>query len=73
MDEQRDLLERITADRLIFDGKLITRGMRISVELILNQLARGETVQSILVEYPSWNPVTSVRAWLTRTQSRLMP
>jgi len=35
MADQR-LLERITANREIFGGKPIIRGMRISVELILS-------------------------------------
>ncbi len=51
MSEVR-LLERITADPAIFGGKPIVRGMRISVELILSLLAQGETVESILADYP---------------------
>jgi uncharacterized protein (DUF433 family) len=46
------LLSRITADPLIFGGKPIVRGMRISVELILSLLAQGETVEAILDDYP---------------------
>jgi uncharacterized protein (DUF433 family) len=51
---QRDerLLQRITADPQIFGGKPIIRGMRISVELILSLLAQGESVDSILADYP---------------------
>ncbi len=46
------MLDRITADPNIFGGKPIVRGMRISVELILSLLAQGETVDSILEDYP---------------------
>ncbi|MBM4049761.1 MAG: DUF433 domain-containing protein [Planctomycetes bacterium] len=48
----KTLLERITADPAIFDGKPIIRGMRISVELILSLLAQGETWEAILDDYP---------------------
>lgn len=51
MDEQK-LLDRITANPAIFGGKPIIRGMRISVELILNLLAQGETFEAILDDYP---------------------
>jgi uncharacterized protein (DUF433 family) len=47
-----DLLNRITADSNIFDGKPIIRGLRVSVELILSLLAQGETPEAILAEYP---------------------
>lgn len=49
----RELLSRITSNPEIFGGKPIIRGMRISVELILSLLAQGETVEAILVDYPS--------------------
>jgi uncharacterized protein (DUF433 family) len=47
-----DLLNRITADSNIFEGKPIIRGLRVSVELILSLLAQGETPEAILAEYP---------------------
>ena len=46
------LLERITVDPRIFGGKPIIRGMRISVEMILGQLAHGVSVDEILKDYP---------------------
>lgn len=46
------LLSRITTDPAIFGGKPVVRGMRISVELILSLLAQGETVETILDDYP---------------------
>lgn len=50
--EQRDLLERITANPEIFGGKPIIRGMRLSVELILSLLAQGTSAEELLVDYP---------------------
>jgi uncharacterized protein (DUF433 family) len=46
------LLKRITVNPEIFGGKPIIRGMRVSVELILSLLAQGETVESLLEDYP---------------------
>lgn len=47
-----DALRRITANRKIFGGKPIVRGMRISVEHILSLLAQGASHQEILEDYP---------------------
>jgi len=47
-----DPMVRITFDRDILAGKPIIRGMRISVEMILELLARGATVEEILEDYP---------------------
>jgi uncharacterized protein (DUF433 family) len=46
------LLRRITANPAIFGGKPIIRGMRISVELVLNLLAQGENWDNIPADYP---------------------
>lgn len=47
-----NLLDRITIDPGILVGKPIIRGMRISVELILQSLAIGMSFEAILQEYP---------------------
>ncbi len=57
------ILQRITADPAIFGGKPIIRGMRISVESILNLLAQGETQAAILADYPDLQP-DDIRACL---------
>ena len=49
---QENLLERITVNPEIFQGKPIIRGMRISVELILSLLMQGVSEQEILEDYP---------------------
>jgi uncharacterized protein (DUF433 family) len=56
-------LDRITGDPSIFGGKPIVRGMRISVELILSLLAQGETLESLLQDYPGLQP-EDIRACL---------
>ena len=46
------LLERITANPQIFNGKAIIRGHRIAVEHILGMLAAGSTQDEILAGFP---------------------
>jgi uncharacterized protein (DUF433 family) len=58
-----NLMTRITANPVIFGGKPIIRGMRISVELILSLLAQGETPESLLEDYPELEP-PDIRACL---------
>lgn len=51
-----DMLERITFDRDVLCGKPLIRGMRISVEMILELLAKGASEQEILEDYPQLEP-----------------
>lgn len=51
MDAQK-LLERITVNPKIFNGKPIIRGRRLAVEHILGMLAAGDTPETILEGYP---------------------
>ena len=51
-----DWRERITADPNILVGKPIIKGTRISVEFIIDLLARGWTVEQILKEYDHLTP-----------------
>lgn len=48
-DEQ--LLQRIACDPRVMVGKPAIKGTRLTVELILNLLAHGSTVEDILEEY----------------------
>jgi len=50
--ENEYLLSRITFNQNILAGKPIIRGLRISVEMILELLAKGSTVEEILEDYP---------------------
>ncbi len=59
-----DRMQRITFDAEILAGKPIIRGMRISVEMIIELLAEGATEQEILEDYPQLES-EDVRAALT--------
>ncbi len=45
----------IISDPNIMMGKPVIKGTRITVELILEKLAAGETIEEILDEYPQLN------------------
>ena len=47
-----DLLRRITFDKDVLTGKPVIRGMRIPVDMILELLAKGATMEEILEDYP---------------------
>ena len=47
------LSERITSDPDLCNGKPTVRGMRISVQTVLEFLGAGETETEILNQYPS--------------------
>jgi len=51
-----DLLDRITINPKILVGKPTIRGLRISVEQILNALAAGVPQQDLLADYPDLEP-----------------
>lgn len=59
-----DLIDRITFDPRILAGKPIIRGMRISVEMILELLAAGTPEAEILEDYPMLE-AADIRAALT--------
>ena len=46
-----DWQERITIDPQILVGKPVVKGTRISVEFVIDLLARGWTVEEILKEF----------------------
>ena len=48
----RELLERITIHPDVMVGKPTIRGLRITVEQILQALANGRTVQGLIEDYP---------------------
>ena len=50
MNEPNPIL-RITSNAAILGGKPVIRGTRLSVEFILNLLARGATNREIITEY----------------------
>lgn len=48
----QDLLERITFNPEIFNGKAVIRGHRVAVEHILGMMAAGSSQEEILEGYP---------------------
>ena len=48
----QDLLNRITFNKDVLCGKPLIRGLRISVDMILELLAKGSTEEEILQDYP---------------------
>ncbi len=51
-----ELLQRITFDPTVLRGKPIIRGMRVSVAMILELLAKGAPPEEILEDYPMLEP-----------------
>ncbi|MDX9992329.1 MAG: DUF433 domain-containing protein [Anaerolineales bacterium] len=47
-----NILGRITFDNRLLRGKPAIRNLRISVEMILELMAKGSPVQEILEDYP---------------------
>lgn len=50
--QKKDLFDRITINPDVMVGKPTIRGMRITVEQILNGLAGGLTARELLEDYP---------------------
>jgi len=50
------ILGRITVNPAVFGGKPIIRGLRISVEMILDLLSQGVTGEELLEDYPDLEP-----------------
>ena len=62
MDENI-LLQRITVNPKIFNGKPIIRGRRLAVEHVLGMLAAGDNMEIILEGYP-WLEQEDIQACL---------
>lgn len=71
-------LDRITVDPEICLGEPTIRGMRITVSLILKQIAAGMTSQEILQAYPELEEedirqTLQYAAWLASERSTPIP
>lgn len=55
MPNQIDL-SRITIDSDVCNGKPVVRGLRISVETVLDHLSAGDTAADVLEAYPDLEP-----------------
>lgn len=56
MTNQIELLDRIMVRPDVFGGKPIIRDIRIAVEHVLGMLAAGDSVETVLQEYPDLEP-----------------
>lgn len=45
-------LDRITQRPDIMAGKACVRGMRVTVGMIVNQIAAGHSIEEVLADYP---------------------
>ncbi|MES2661375.1 MAG: DUF433 domain-containing protein [Verrucomicrobiota bacterium] len=61
--KQSELIARITCDPDIFGGKPIIGGHRLAVEHVLDMLASGDDVATILSGYP-WMVPADIQACL---------
>jgi uncharacterized protein (DUF433 family) len=69
------VFDRITFDPAVMSGRACIRGMRISVSVIVSQLAQGATFEDILAGYPDLErediqQALEYAAWLTREEVR---
>ena len=47
-----DALDRITRDPSVMEGKACIRGMRVTVGMIVGQIAAGHAIEDVLRDYP---------------------
>ncbi len=45
-------LDRITQNPAVMGGKACIRGLRVTVGMIVGQLAAGQSVEALLTDYP---------------------
>ena len=51
--EEKEIFQRISSDPDILHGKPCIKGTRIPVYLIVSLIAEGESIESIIKDYPS--------------------
>jgi uncharacterized protein (DUF433 family) len=71
-------LDRITIDPEICLGQPTIRGMRITVSIVLNQVAVGMSVKEVLEAYPELeeediNQALRYAAWLSSDRTKSLP
>ena len=52
MLEEQELLQRLTQDPDLGNGKVRIKDTRLTVELLLNQLSQGASYAELLADYP---------------------
>lgn len=51
-ENNMEQLERITHHPDIMGGKACIRNMRVTVSMVVNQMAAGHTIEQVLIDYP---------------------
>lgn len=54
--KDHEIFERISSDPDICHGKPCIKGTRIPVYLIVSLIAEGESIESVMKDYPSLTP-----------------
>lgn len=54
--QDQEVFQRISSDPDICHGKPVIKGTRIPVYLIVSLVAEGESIESIIKDYPSLTP-----------------
>jgi len=65
------MFDRITFDMNLMGGRACIRGMRITVSILVGQIANGAAVEEILEDYPELEPedikqALEYAAWLAQ-------
>jgi len=71
--ETQSMFDRITFDSKIMGGRACIRGMRITVSVIVGQIAHGASFEEIMEEYPDLErddiqQAIEYAAWLTQEE-----
>jgi len=67
------MFDRITFDMNVMGGRACIRGMRITVSILVGQIAHGAAVEEILEDYPGLEPedikqALEYAAWLAQEE-----
>ena len=67
------MFDRITFDMNMMGGRACIRGMRITVSILVGQIANGAAVEEILEDYPELEPedikqALEYAAWLAQEE-----
>jgi len=67
------MFDRITFDMNVMGGRACIRGMRITVSILVGQIANGAAVEEILEDYPELEPedikqALEYAAWLAQEE-----
>jgi uncharacterized protein (DUF433 family) len=65
-----DKLDRITQDAQVMAGRPCIRGMRVTVNMIVGQIASGVTIDDLLEDYPYLERDDIQQALLFAVQAR---